>query len=363
MPRPDFKHREATYQTLCAQIVREATDLQSLAAAAGRVLGHPDACSDAALAAMLRGFIAQQEAALRQATLRAHPEQAQDKSQLKKPFEPFASTEFPTKAQLLKALVSLRQEFEVSLAEYNKDEAQQTLRQIEELARRFPIHVDAAAVQQCRNRFEGFVERCELYRRQAEEVGSRAIEAAKRGEPKVADWLLRRLRAIHALTPVLLSAEKYEEFREAIERVGQKHARREARAALIARERAVADRIKRAGAAIYRFHRATAELPCDSEEYQRAESAYRAAVKEVRGLDTDWLTGLLLDLETYLDDLHDPDGRTEMQLDRFVGTVRTALTQLRREIRAITAERDGGQQGGGPDGSGGFSEGQADRNS
>ena len=34
-------------------------------------------------------------------------------------------------------------------------------------------------------------------------------------------------------------------------------------------------------------------------------SGHNAAVEEVRSLDTDWLTGLL-DLETYLDDLHDP---------------------------------------------------------
>jgi hypothetical protein len=336
MARPDFKHREATYQTLCAQIVREATDLQGLAVSAARVLGHPDASGDPVLAAMLRSFVAEQEAVMRRASLMAHPEGAEDKSQLKRPFEQFGTTELPTKAQLLKALLSLRHDFEVLLAEYNESDAQQMLEKIEDLGRRFPVHVDAGVVQQCRRKFEGLVERCELYRRQVEEVAERAIEAAKHGEPKTADWLLRRLRAIRALTPTLLSGEQ-------IERVGQKQARREARAALIARERAVADRIKRAGAAIYRFHRAAAELAPESEEYQRAESAYCAAVEEVRSLDTDWLTGLLLELETYLDDLHDPEGRTELQLDRFVGTVRTALTQLRREIRAITAERTGEQ--------------------
>ncbi|HOO18476.1 MAG TPA: hypothetical protein PLU99_15395 [Phycisphaerae bacterium] len=339
MPRPDFKHRDAVYQTLCAQIVREATDLQSLAASAARLLGHPDVSSDPMLGAMLRGFIAEREAYLRQARVLAHPEQAQDKSQLKKPFEQLGSTEFPTKARVLKALLSSRHEFEVSLAEYNEADARRALQNIEDLGRRFPVHVEAAVVRDCRQKFEAFVARCERYRQQVEQVAAQAVEAARRGEPKTADWLLRRLRAIHALTPVLLSAERFEAIAQQIQRVSQKHAQREARAALIARERAVADRIKRAGAAIYRFHKASAELPPESEEYQRAEAAYNAAVEEVRSLDTDWLTGLLLDLETYLDDLHDPEGRTEMQLDRFIGTVRVALRQLRQEIRAITAAR------------------------
>ena len=338
MPRPDFKHRDAVYQTLCAQIVREATDLQSLAASAARALGHPDVSSDPMLGAVLRGFIAEREAYLRQASLLAH-RAGPGQVAAQKALRTARQHGIPDQARVLKALLSSRHEFEVSLAEYNEP-TRAALQNIEDLGCRFPVHVEAAVVRDCRQKFEAFVARCERYRQQVEQVAAQAVEAARRGEPKTADWLLRRLRAIHALTPVLLSAERFEAIAQQIQRVSQKHAQREARAALIARERAVADRIKRAGAAIYRFHRASAEWPPESEEYQRAEAAYNAAVEEVRSLDTDWLTGLLLDLETYLDDLHDPEGRTEMQLDRFIGTVRVALRQLRQEIRAITAARE-----------------------
>lgn len=65
MGRPDFKHRDASYQALCAQILRETTDLHTLAAAATRALSHPDVCQDPLLAGMVRSFIAEQEAALR----------------------------------------------------------------------------------------------------------------------------------------------------------------------------------------------------------------------------------------------------------------------------------------------------------
>ncbi len=340
MSRPDFRHREALFQTLCAQLIREATGPRNLPVVAARVLNHPDVCRDAVLAAMLRSFIAEQESLLRRTSAQAHPEETEDKSQLHKPFEQLASTEYPTRPQLLKAQLGLRHDFEVYLAEYNETGACHALEKLEDLGRRFPVHIDAATVAACRSQFQNFQERCALYRRQVDDVARQAVEAARGGNAKTAAWLLRRLRAIHALTPVLLSAEHFDQLRAQIERISQQQAHREALASLIARERAVADRIKKAGAAIYRFHKATAELPPASEEYQRAQAAYRAAVEEVRQLDTEWLTGLLLELETYLDDLNDPQGRTELQLDRFIGTVRSALTQLRREIRAIREERE-----------------------
>ena len=66
--------------------------------------------------------------------------------------------------------------------------------------------------------------------------------AARRGEPKTVDWLLRRLRAIHALTPVLLSAEPLEGLPSRFV-PREPEARLRGPRALIARERAVADRI------------------------------------------------------------------------------------------------------------------------
>jgi len=342
MARPEYRHRETTYQFLCAQILREARDLNQLSATATRALSHPDVCRDPVLAAMVRSFIAEQEAALRKAA-GTRVETAEGQSHLYRPFEIAGGVEFPTRGQLVRAFVTLQREFETHLAQYNEAAARYALEKMEDLAARFPVHIDQGAVQSYRQQFDEFLRRCELYRQQIEEVARRAAEAASSGDSKTANWLLRRLRAIHALTPTLLSAERFEVLRQTIEQSGRKHEHREALRELVARERAVADRIKRIGAAIYRFHRACAKLTPNSDEYRRAETAYREAVAEVRSLDDNWLSGLLLELETYLEDLDDPRGRAEVQLDRFIGTVRTALSQLRKEVETIQQERQGRQ--------------------
>ncbi|MFH1746934.1 MAG: hypothetical protein ABIG44_07800 [Planctomycetota bacterium] len=336
--RPDFKHREAIYQMLCAQIARDASDQVRLSRAATRALSHPDVCRDPVLAAMVRSFISEREVALHTEHKIEHPE-PEDESQLRKPFDGTGEVTFPTRPQLLHAFMNLQKEFEVHLAQYNEAAAHYALDKMQELLRRFPVHIEQEQVGKHEQEFADFQQRCLVFREQINDLAKQAAQAARDGEQKTASWLLRRLRAIHALTPVLLSAERFEKLRQEIERCGEEHEHRAAVRELITRERAVAVEIKRAGGAIYRFHKLAREGQPGSEEYKRAETAYREAVSQVRAQDTEWLTGLLLELETYIEDLNDPKGQAQVQLDRFIGTVRGALTQLRREIRAIQTER------------------------
>ncbi len=339
MSRPDFKHREATYQQLCAQVLREARDLPALAASAGRALSHPDVSRDPVLEAMLRSFVAEQQALLAAQRPKSPEEQAAETSKLEKPFEVRASCEAPTRAQIIKGLRELQHEFESHAAEYDESAAEYSLGKIRELGERYPVYVEATLVRRYEERFAQLTSHCALYRLQLEGVARQAVRAAAEGDAKTANWLFRRLRAIHALTPSLLPAFRFEQLRSEMERSESHHEHREALRGLIERERSVADTIKRAGAAIYRFHEVSRTTPPGSDEYARAEHAYRTAVNEVRALDTEWLTGLLLELESYLGDLEDPEQRAQAQLDRFIGTVRNALTKLRHEIRAIQDER------------------------
>lgn len=336
--RPDYKHRDAAYQQICAQIMREAADLPTLSGAAARALSHPDVCRDPMLAGMVRAFISEREAALHTKLRVEHPE-PEDTSQLRHPFEDGHAAEFPTRTQLVGAFLRYQHDFETHLAQYNEAAARYALDQMLDLARRFPVHVDRAAAQRHADEFAAFLQRCDMFRRQIEDVARQAAEAASGGDQKTATWLLRRLRAIHALTPVLLPAERFEQLRAGIERCGQQHEHQEALRELIAREREVAEELKVAGAAIYRFEKLARTLSPTSPEYQRAEAAYRAAVERVRQRDTEWLTGLLLELETYLEDLEDPSGKAQEQLERFVHTVRDALNRLRLIIRQIQSDR------------------------
>jgi hypothetical protein len=339
--RPDFKHREATCQQICAEITREASSLARLQGAATRALSHPEVCRDPVLAGMVRSFIIEREHALR-TEQRVEGQGPKDETKLRHPFEASPAAEFPTRQQLQASFLRYQKDFEVHLAQYNEAAAKYSLEKMQDLGRRFPVHVDRASLLVHEEHFEEFSQRCESMRRQVDDVAKRAADAACQGDVKTAAWLIRRLRAIHALMPAFLSAERFEQLREDVERSGREREHREVLTELMSREREVAAEIKRAGAAIYRFHQVSRTIPADSEEYKRAEIAYRQAVARVRLRDTEWLTGLLLELETYLGDLDDAAGHNQEQLDRFIGTVRSALNQLRMEIRAIQAERGGG---------------------
>ena len=159
------------------------------------------------------------------------------------------------------------------------------------------------------------------------------------GDQKTASWMIRRLRAMHALTPCLLPAERFEALRAQISQAGKEQEHKEALRELISREREVAAEIKKLGGIIYRFQKIAKTTPRTAPEYKRAEKAYREAYEAVRQRDTDWLTGLLLEMETYLQDLNDPAGKAHAQLDRFIVTVRDALNQICRLIRDIQRER------------------------
>ena len=341
--RPDYKHREASYQTICAQIVREAHDLNQLSIVATRALSHSDVCRDPVLAALIRSFIAEREAALRTQEEEEHPK-FEESSQLRKPFESVGNLESPSRQQLKRAYLRLQHEFEVHLAEYNEAAVRYVLEKMQDLSQRFPVHIKPAVVERHQEQFNDFLKRCTGFREQIEDVAKQASEAARAGDHKTAVWLIRRLRAIHALTPVLLSEERFETLRREIEQCGQRAEHSEALRELIARERDVASAIKKAGAAVYRFQKVASSLPPETDEYKRAETAYREAVKEIEDFDTDWLASLLLELETYFEDLNDPTGVAQAQLDRFIGTVRNALMQLRREIRTIQEQRARGSQ-------------------
>jgi hypothetical protein len=341
--RPSFKHRDAAYQQICAQIMREASDLPTLSGAASRALSHPDVCGDPGLASLVRAFIAERETALR-TKLRVEHREPKDASQLRTAFEGADSEEFPTRTQLMASFLRYQRDFELHLAQYNEAACRYALEKLQDLARRFPVHIDVATVQSHEEQFTEFQQRCTAMREQVETVAGQAAAAARAGDQKTASWLIGRLRAIHALTPVLLSQERFEALRDEIDRSGRRHEHQEALGELVAREREVAAELKRLGGVIYRFHKVANKLAPTSPEYQRAEAAYREAVQQVRERDTEWLTGLLLELETYLEDLEDPTGRAQEKLDRFIGTVRAALNQIRLIIRTIQRER-GGQKG------------------
>lgn len=343
------KHRQGIYSQLCAQIMSSAVDTASLDAVSRRAMNHPDVAEDPVLASMLRSFIAEREAVLRSS--RTTPEEehrrAQEESKVRTGFGMRPPTGFPSREETLQRFGQLIGAFERDLAQFEEDRAQQTLERMRELRRKFPAHVPTGELQHCEEQYDRLLKRAGAYRRQIEALAGRGYAAAESGDEQTALWVIRRLDAIHTLLPVLLPEGEFRRLRSEIERGGAMHDSDEASRELLEQQRAVARKIKNLAGIVHRFHELAAKLAPTDARYQRAERQYRAAVEEIRQLDTDWLSGLVLQLESLVDDLEDPEGAMQNQLDRFIGSVRKALNRLCLEIRAHRRRAGPSQTGGG----------------
>lgn len=334
------KHRQDVYQQLCSEILSTAVDLASLQSVAARVLNHPEVASDSVLGSMVRAFIAEREAALQAVMTPAQKEALKaQRSKLQRAFDAPGWSKYPTKEALLPVLARLQRDFDGCLAQFEESRALQLLDKLRDLRRRYPVHVAAADLQRCEEQYDRLLKRAGQYRRQIQGLSAQGAAAARDGDDKTAAWVVRRLQAINTLLPNLLPARELERLQAEIFHSGRVRETRELRREFIEHQQKVAAKIRDLAGVIYRFHELAGKLSPEHEAYRRADLNYRRAVEEIRGMDTEWLSGLVLQLETLMEDFDDPTGDIHNQLDRFIASVRTALNRLCLEIRARRSKR------------------------
>jgi hypothetical protein len=328
------KHRQDIFQELCSQIMSVAVDEASLRHVAARALNHPDVHADPTLAAMVRSFIAQREAVLR-ARLTPQEEHArtEEQSKVRRAFEDSSGGGFPTKEALRTSFSRLQHDFDALLAQFEEARARQVLDRMRTMRHRFPAHISARDLQHCEEQLDILLRRAGTYRRQIRQLAERGAEAARTGDQVTAAWIMRRLQAIHKLLPSLLPAPELEPLNRLITQQSAEHETQETREEFFGRQLQITTQIKRLAGIVHSFHQLESRLSPTDEAYQRAEANYRRALADVRNLNTDWLSGLVLELEALLDDLEDPGGEMQSQLDKFIGSVRTSLNRLCLEIR------------------------------
>ena len=330
------KHRQDIYQQLCAQIMSSAVDDVSLKAVAARAMNHPDVSADSVLASMVRSFIAQREAALRsRLTPGEQQAQADDKSKLRRAFDATYAGGFPTKESLRASFSRLQREFESHVAQFEELRARQMLDRMRLMRQRFPVHLASSELQRAEEQLDQLLKRAGTYRRQLRTLAEQGAGAARTGDQVTANWVLRRLHAVHTVLPNLLPEPELEALSQSITRSGAEHDLLEVRAEFRERQREIATRIKSLTGVVHTFHQLSLRLPHTDDAYRHAETAYRRALDEIRTMNTDWLSGLVLQLESLLDDLDDPTGEMQSQCDKFIASVRTAVNRLCLEIRAF----------------------------
>ncbi|MBK8913738.1 MAG: hypothetical protein IPM64_03890 [Phycisphaerales bacterium] len=377
--------RDSQFHHFCAEIVREAVDERTLDRTWQRLLHADELRSDPELAAMLRSFLEQKRAEIREhariaaASLGARPStgsrlptgvriprrtaaggNAKDAWEDVHPVLPehrphvdaqparlHPAPAPPTREQLVLARRRDRAEFDEAVGRFDVRAAEMALDRLSELHHRpgtpaADVEEDARSAR----RLDALRTRVAHFAGHVDRLAAFAAEALRRGDADVAARFLQRLSSIHAARPALLPQERLDEIRAMLARVGEDEEARAAAAALVARERSVVDELKRLIRTIHRFHDLVRAHPPDSEEFRAAERAYREALGEIRAHDNEWLAGLILELEGLIEELHDPTGHAIHELDHFLDAVRAALRHLASEVRAIQRERESGAEPG-----------------
>jgi hypothetical protein len=345
------KHRNAVFQRVCAEITREIRDLGSLRAATQRALNDHDVRGDPELLNMIRSFAAEREAEVRaqeqrqpRATVSIAPSFVQPRRPAPggapaapTPPAPPAAASPPARGEILRALAGALHAFEDAMTHFDMLESRRELDEIRALGRKYPDYVESTVVARSEARFARVREQFEHWQTEIEKTVTAAIAAGRAGNDAEAGKALRRLQAINAMRPALLSNERFVELRTQIQRSAEEHDRSEASADLLRRERAVAAELKHVAHEIRQFHMAAHKFAHDAPEYQKAAAEYASAVRELRTLDREWFAALILELETLIEEMHDP--AAQVQVDQFLNRVRSALSHLRHEVDQIESER------------------------
>ncbi|MFO0838083.1 MAG: hypothetical protein U1D55_06105 [Phycisphaerae bacterium] len=360
----DARHAEAIFQRFRSEILREARDYNGLNSAAHRALHHPEVAAHPEVERLLRAFIAECEADLRsrleeqrreselvprdQLERLRHPGSAPPASavgsvapngdKLDRAVPAAGGDGAPSTSQILTALERMQHEFDDALVHFDVARCRQLLTQTLALQSRYAANVPESRVERFRSELARLEARRGEILAQIEQLSTAARRAAQSGDSETVTQSLQRLSSLHAARPYLFTEEHFRKIRDQIDLDAQTHEHHAAARELLARERAVSAEIRQIAESIRVFHRAVRDLPHVDERFRTAEAAYRLAVRGVKSHDREWLAGLILELDALLDTIHDASHQAESQVDKFLASVRAALSELAREIIAIEHE-------------------------
>lgn len=346
----DARRREQLFNHWQAEILREARDDATLQRVQSRALSDPDVARDGELVSQIMAVVAQvhHDLAMRRAAETGEPRSPQPVTAASAPLavsspDPASSRAISPaeRASIAERFAHMEYEFRDHLARLNESAARTVLRRMYALLAEHPEAVDADRLAECDRAMETMQRQRAEVEQTVRRLVERGVSAAMHGDTGATARAFQRLSTIHAAHPTVLSDERLQQLREQIVHAAEEHEHRLAAQELVRRERAVAAELKELADQIHRFHDQARRLPHDSPEFARAEREYRQAVRAVQSHDSDWLAALILELMDLLEEWHDPTHKGEHQVDRFLNSVRSALHNLRREIREIEKETGG----------------------
>jgi len=335
------KQRDVAFQRWRGEIGREARDFASLDQTAGRALADSDVRDDPTLQGMIRAEVQKRRAELEHKRQRQKPSTAPLEprpSSRSVPPEPVPAT---TPEQDREKFSRLAQTLCVSLERGDEKETRAILGRMKSLQEQSPAVIPAAVIGDYEERVEKLRVHIKDLTDEIAVLAQQAVSASRNGSEQDLARSMRRLTAIHAAHPSLLDEPGLENVRRGIADAADERRQHQLTTKnLLERERAITAEIKTLATTVRDFHRVACTLPDTSEEFRKAETTYLRAIQKVRTYDTEWFSGVVLELADLLAEWTVPPLGAEGQIDRFLDSISAGLDSICVEMRQIKSEQD-----------------------
>ena len=335
------KQRDVVFQRWSGVIGRETRDLASLEQISARALADPDVHDDPTLQSMIRADLEKRRAELQQ--------ERQNQESATNPPEPRPNwrSELPEAVPTTmpeedrKNFNRLVQTLCASLERGDEKQTRATFEKMQAIQEQSPGVIPAAVI----GEYEQRVERLRVHIKQlTDEIASltqQAVSASRNASEQDLARSMRRLTAIHAAHPRLLDESGLEDIRRDVaDAADERRQHQLTTKKLLERERAITAEIKTLAAAVRDFHQVACTGPDTSEEFRNAEATYLRAIQKVRTYDTEWFSGVILELADLLAEWTVPPLGAEGQIDRFLDSISAGLDSIRAEMGEIDNEQD-----------------------
>lgn len=330
------KNRDQLFQHFSAEIMRESHDPKTLENVANRILYHPDVAGDGTLASMLRACVAERQ---RELDGRLKRQLAEDRLSDPDTFSfkvmPKIETALDPRTEhdrVVGTFERIRRDFDDRLIHHDLRGARDILSRAEALQQRFTDIIKPSAVDRFRSDLSALEERLQKVTARVDQLAGAATAAARRGELKLANELLRELSDIHRNYPHVLTEVRLRHIRSETLLAEQEYDHSEAGRALARREKAIAAELRDWQEAIHTFEEVAREYPDEPQFYRIVASELRRVAREIDAHDADWLAGLTIELDELREEAHDESGRTDEMLHRFLNRLEAVLNHLRDHI-------------------------------
>jgi hypothetical protein len=335
------RQRDVVFRRWSGVIGRETRDLASLRQISKRALADPDVRDDPTLQSMIRAELEKRRAELEQKL------QSQESSPPPPEPRPNWRSEFPepgpttTPEQDRESFNRLAQTLCASLERGDEKETGVILGEMQALQERRPEVIPATVIGDYEQRFEKLRVRRQQLTDEIAVLQQQAVSASRKDSKQDLGRSMRRLTAIHAAHPLLLDEPGLENVRRNVaDAADERREHQLTTKKLLERERAITSEIKKLAAAVREFHRVACTVSDTSDEFREAEATYLRTIQRVRTFDTEWFSGVVLELADLLAEWTVPPLGAEGQIDRFLDSISKGLVSIRAEMRKIESEQD-----------------------